>query len=114
MSKDDLVYARHMLDTARRARALMEGKGRADFDSDEALRLALTHLVQIVGEAARRLSTEFRKNNPQFPWRAIVGMRHKVVHDYLNVDEEVLWKTISVELPTLITQLEALLSRTDA
>jgi uncharacterized protein with HEPN domain len=41
-------------------------------------------------------------------------MRHKVVHDYLNVDEEVLWKTVSVELPTLITQLEALLSRTDA
>jgi len=62
MSKDDLVYARHMLDTARRARALMEGKGRADFDSDEALRLALTHLVQIVGEAARRLSAEFRRN----------------------------------------------------
>ncbi len=114
MPKDDLVYIGHMLDTARKARRLVEGKQREDFDKEETLRLALAHLEQIVGEAARRVSQEFRDHHPRAPWKAIIGMRHKVVHDYLDVDEDVVWDTVKNELPSLIVELERIVPPEDA
>jgi uncharacterized protein with HEPN domain len=97
-----------MLDAAVEALALAGGRTRADFDNDRALALALTHLLQTIGEAARRVGEEFRQAHPEIPWKAIVGMRHKVVHDYLNVDEDVVWDTAMNEIPRLIGMLEPL------
>ena len=70
MQRDDLVYAGHMLDTARKALRLAAGKNREEFDREEALSLALTHLVQVIGEAARQVSPEFRVRHPEIPWAA--------------------------------------------
>ncbi len=75
---------------------------------DENLRLALTHLIQIVGEAARRVSPEFVESHPQIPWSEITGMRNKVVHDYLGVDEDIVWQVATVDLPNLVAALESL------
>lgn len=69
MQKDDLVYVGHMLDTARLIVGKVAGKSRAEFDADDDLRLALTHLIQTFGEAARRVSPAFQRANPQFPWK---------------------------------------------
>lgn len=110
MLKDDAVYVGHMLDTARKATDKLRGKAKEDFDADENLRLALAHLIQIIGEAARRISRELQTVHPEIPWTAIVGMRHKVVHDYLNVDDEIVWHTITQELDPLIQSLERLLA----
>ena len=63
----------------------MEGITREDFDRDENLQLAIVYLIQTLGESARRVSAEFRDTHPEIPWAAIVGMRHHVVHDYLDV-----------------------------
>ncbi len=109
MPKDDLVYVSHMLEMAQKAISLVRDRDRAAYDRDEVLRLALTHLVQVVGEAARRVSREFCDSHPQIPWRAVVGMRHKVVHDYMNVDDDILWDTVTNELPPLIDELEKML-----
>ena|ERR1017187_9001980 len=109
MQKDDLVYVGHMLDTSRKALQLASGKSREEFDRDEALSLALTHLLQVVGEAARRISKSFTEEHPEIPWRAIVGMRHKVVHDYLYVDEDVVWDVITGDLESLVASLAKLL-----
>ena len=105
MNKDDLVYAGHMLDMSRKAVALMRGKDRAAYDADETLRLALAHLVQVIGEAARRVQREFREIHSHIPWADIVGMRHKIVHDYMDVEEDVLWSVVTSDLPTLIRDL---------
>lgn len=113
MLKDDVIYAGHILDSARKARQMVAGKSRADYDADETLRLALTHLLQIIGEAARRLSAEFLTAHPQLPWSAIVGMRHKVVHDYMDVDEDVVWQTVINDLPDLIRYLDAIVPPDD-
>jgi uncharacterized protein with HEPN domain len=78
-----------MLDLARQAQRLAHGKSRADFDADEALQLALTHLVQTIGEAARHVSEAYQEAHPALPWFAIIGMRHKVVRDYMDVDYDV-------------------------
>ena len=67
MPKDDLVYLNHMLDMARKAIGKVATKSRADFDADEDLRMVLAHLVQIIGETARRASTETREHHPEIP-----------------------------------------------
>lgn len=105
MAKDDLVYIGHMLDMAEKALRLAQGKSRADFDSDEALALGLIYLVQVIGEAARRVGPDFTTAHPEVPWRAIVGMRHRVVHEYLHVDRDIVWDVVTRELVPLVEAL---------
>ena len=94
MQKDDLVYTGHMLDMARKALRLVQGKSRRDYEQDETLSLALTHLLQVVGEAARKVSPQFRERHRDIPWVAIVGLRHRVVHNYLHVDLDLVWDVV--------------------
>src|SRR5215216_2211990 len=105
MPQGDLLYLGHMLDVSFQAVAKVEGKSREEFDEDENLRLALTHLIQMIGEAARRVSLETRQAHPLIPWSDIIGMRHKVVHDYLDIDFDVVWAVVTTDLPVLITLL---------
>lgn len=97
-----------MLDLSRKVAARVASANRERFDSDENLRLALAHLLQTIGEAARRISRPFQEAHPEIPWSGIVGMRHKVVHDYMDVDEDVVWKTSVEEIPRLIGVLTPL------
>lgn len=104
----------HILDMAEKARALVRHKSRADYDRDEVLRLALAHLVQVIGEAARHLSPEFREAHPGVPWASVIGMRNKVVHDYMNLDDDILWETVTRELESLVRQLQEIGDSTSA
>jgi uncharacterized protein with HEPN domain len=106
MRKDDLVYVGHMLDKAQEALSLVKENARQDYDRDTVLRLALTHLIQVIGEAARRVSSTFRERYPQIPWDAIAGMRNKIVHDYMDVDEDIVWDSVVHELPLLVDELK--------
>jgi uncharacterized protein with HEPN domain len=108
MRPDDSVYLGHMLDMSRKATEKVAGLSRLDYDADENLRLALAHLVQVTGEAARRVSTELREAHPEIPWADIVGMRSKIVHDYMNVDEDIVWEVVTRDLPALVAALEKL------
>ncbi|MGH6898608.1 MAG: HepT-like ribonuclease domain-containing protein [Geminicoccaceae bacterium] len=80
MEDDDRLHLQHMRDHARKACELIAGKLRSDFETDEVLRLALSYLVQIVGEAANHISQTTRQAYPEIPWQDIVGMRHRPVH----------------------------------
>jgi uncharacterized protein with HEPN domain len=106
MPKDDRVYAGHMMDMAEKIQELSSENGSLDFSSDQALLYALAHLVQIIGEAARRVSPEFRSRYPQVPWTEIIGMRNKVVHDYMDLDEDILRAVVKEDIPRLITELK--------
>ena len=105
MPKDDLVYVSQMLDLAASVVAKVSGKTRSEFDADENLQLAVTHLIQTLGEAARRVSESYRVAHPQVPWHYIVGMRHKIVHDYMEIDFDIVWDVAATELPTLLPTL---------
>ena len=109
MQKDELDYVGHMLDTARLIVGKVKGLSRSDFDADDNLCLALTHLVQTIGEAARRVSSTFQSQHPDIPWKKIVGMRRRVVHDYLHVDYQAVWEVATMSIPQLIIKLEKLL-----
>jgi len=103
---NDAVYLRHMLDYAREALELLEGKTRADLGSTRLLQLGLVRLVEIIGEAAARVSQEERSRRPAIAWNVIIGMRNRLIHAYDRIDLDVLWDTVRDDLPPLIAELE--------
>ena len=107
---DDRVRMQHMLDSARQAIVFVAGKRREDLDRDVQLTLALTRLVEIIGEAAKNVSAERRESHPQIPWRAIAGTRDRLVHAYFDVDLDQLWQIVSADLSPLVSALEIVLS----
>ena len=106
MQSDDFLYLGHMLDMARKACERASELDRDEYEFDEDVQLALTHLVQVIGEAARHVSAEGRLSLPEIPWREIIGMRNRIVHDYLGVDEDVMWEVVTGDLPPLVDILE--------
>jgi len=106
----DLLRLRHMLDHAREAEDLARGRSREDLDADRLLNLSLVRLLEIVGEAAARVSPEVQERLSGVPWADIVGLRNRVIHGYDRVDFDILWDTIRLDLPPLIARLEDFLS----
>ncbi len=107
--RHDSVYLGHRLDMARKIEARIANRSRAQFDDDEDLQIVVTHLVQVIGEAASRVSQRTRVAHPEIPWPEIVGLRHRLVHDYLHVDYDIVWDVARNKLPKLIQLLEPLL-----
>lgn len=103
---DEMVRLRHMLDHAREAVLLVRGKTRKDLDSNRVLNLALVRLLEIIGEAANRVSEDTRKRHPGIVWPQIVGLRNRLIHGYDSVDMDVLWQILSEDIPLLISELE--------
>ncbi len=97
-----------MLNFSRRIRDRMAAVSLDEFRDDEDLHLAITHLIQIVGEAASRSSDALRQAYPTVPWNRIIGMRHKLVHDYLRVRIDILWRTATEDIPPLVAVLEGI------
>jgi uncharacterized protein with HEPN domain len=107
--KDDVVRVRHMLDFARKAVQFNKGKSRADLDSNEMLAMATIHLIEVIGEASRTISTALRHQYPEIPWDAISGTRNRLAHGYIDVDLDIVWTIVTKDLPLLIAQLRRLL-----
>jgi uncharacterized protein with HEPN domain len=103
MQPEDRVRIRHLVDAATTARQFIEGRERGDLDTDEMLRLALTKLVEIVGEAAKQVTAEGRAEMPGVPWSAAARTRDRLVHHYFDIDRDVLWATVTEDLPRLLS-----------
>ncbi len=110
MFADDSVRVRHILDAAREAVGFTEGHCRADLDADRKLNLSLVRLLEIIGEAARSISPDFRDVNPDLPWNKMVGMRDRLIHGYYDVNLDVVWQTTTEDLRPLIVQLERIIA----
>ena len=107
MSKhDDRISLRDMLSHAREAVEILGDTTQEKLGSNRVLQLALTRLVEIVGEAANRVSPGARQERPEVPWPQIIGMRNRLVHGYDVIDLELLWDTVLTDLPPLIESLE--------
>ena len=97
-----------MMDMCRIVASLVSAASRPDLDTDIKLQLALTRAISTVGEAARRVSGDFQETHPEIDWSRIIGMRHKLVHDYFLIDYDVVWEAATVHVPRLLTALENL------
>jgi uncharacterized protein with HEPN domain len=106
---DDTTRLRHMLDHASEAVDMVRGRLRPDLDRDRQFRLALTHLVEIVGEAAAHISEPFRHAHADVPWTTIVGVRNRLIHGYSQVDLGLLWDIVTIDLPPLIVKIQEIL-----
>jgi uncharacterized protein with HEPN domain len=106
--KDDAERLRDILEAIRQVEKYA-ARGRAAFETDELVQVWLTHHLQIIGEAARRLSDDLRRRYPDVPWPQIIAMRNILVHDYFAVDLEEVWSAVERDVPPLKRKIEAIL-----
>ena len=108
MPRDDNSFLLDMLVAARDAIAYAEGLSYADFEGNREKQRAIFNAVQEIGEAASRISLEFKNARPAIPWPKIVGMRNRLVHAYFDIELDFVWDTVRNDLPALVARLEAL------
>jgi uncharacterized protein with HEPN domain len=108
MRSEDRIRVRHMIDAAESALQFVAGRPRASLDSDRMLLFAVVRAVEIIGEAASKVSTETQTSLVNIPWGAIIGMRNRLVHAYFEIDTNIVWVAVTDEIPALLLQLRAL------
>jgi uncharacterized protein with HEPN domain len=99
-----------MADAIEAASQFIAGRSRSDLDTDRMLVFALVRAVEIIGEAASKVSSEGRAALPAVPWNNIVGMRNRLIHAYFDIDLGILWNTVTVAPPPLGQQIGAALA----
>ena len=109
MNDRDELRLRHMRDAAANALHFAEGTQRINIEEDLLLAYAIIHAIQIIGEAASQITTETQSHHPEIEWQSIIGMRHRVVHGYDNINYGVVWQVLQEKLSPLIRQLDAIL-----
>ncbi len=102
-----------MLDHAREASEIADGRSREDLDADRILNLALVRLMEIVGEAASRIPDDFRAAHPEVPWQDAADLRNRLIHGYDAVDLDILWAIIKNDLEPLVEQLETVIQENE-
>jgi uncharacterized protein with HEPN domain len=85
-------------------------RGRQAFERDELIQNWITHQLQIIGEAAARITADLRENHPGVPWRQITGMRNVLTHGYFDIDLDIVWSVVERDLGKLRSQIEAIVS----
>jgi uncharacterized protein with HEPN domain len=97
-----------MIEAAEMVEAFVNGRHRVDLDADRMLLFALVRAIEIVGEAASKVSPEARATTHTVPWAQITAMRNRLIHAYFDIDHDVLWRTAIEEIPALLLQLRPL------
>ena len=105
MVKDDLAYIEHILDCIRKIKEFSEGLSFKEFSGNELVQDAIIRNIEIIGEASKKISSDTKQIYFEIPWKEISGMRDKLIHDYLGVDVEVVWRTIKEDIPILERQI---------
>lgn len=104
----DETYLLDILIAARRAMSYMEGITREKFQRNEMLQDAVTRPLEIIGEAAGRVSDDYKEAHPEIPWHKMIGMRNRLIHEYFRVNYGAVWDTVQEDLPGLIQLLESI------
>lgn len=97
-----------MIDAAQSIEQFLAGRQRAHLDQDRMLLFALIRAIEIIGEAAGKITRDSQLAHPEIPWSALIGMRNRLIHGYFDIDTDIVWKTVSQEIPSLLIRLRAL------
>ncbi len=107
LKEADSAYLWDMLEAARTVLRFVGDRSFEDYLADEMLQAAVERKIEIVGEAARKVSDQFRRSHPEFPWHRIIGQRHVLAHEYGDIDHKIVWKVVKKHIPELLALLEA-------
>lgn len=107
--RDLFDYLDDIVEAAETALEFIEGFDRDQFLADRKTAFAVVRALEIVGEAAKKIPEGFRARHPQIPWRAMAGMRDKLIHDYTGVDLTVVWQTLVAPLPLALENIRQML-----
>ena len=111
MNKDNKVYLTHIFDAIDKIEKYTEGKNSKEFMSNSMVQDAVIRQIEIIGEAAKRVSSTIRKSNPKIPWKDIAGMRDKLIHGYFGVDLDAVWETVKKDVPVLKQQVADIMKK---
>jgi uncharacterized protein with HEPN domain len=109
-TKDDATRLGHIFDAICRIEEYTRGVDKNTFDNYGMMQDAIMRQIEIVGEASRNISDEFQEVHPELPWLQMRGLRNKIVHDYLEINKDVIWDTVQNDLPELKKLVEKLLA----
>ncbi len=109
MHTEDKIRLRHIFDEAKEAMNFVDGLSFENFMKDSKTTHAVFRAVELMGEAAARISEEYKSLHPDIPWAEIVGMRNRLIHVYFDIDYETVWETVKTDIPKLIQMIEPLL-----
>ena len=109
MPPDDYWRCRHMIEAAEHAIRFVSGRTRADLDHDPMLLFAVVRAIEIIGEASRHISEQMQEDHPEAPWFEMRAIRNKIVHDYMEINTDIIWDTVQNDLPALKPVIENLL-----
>jgi uncharacterized protein with HEPN domain len=109
MPRSTLEYLRHIRDEAQYILRTTAGLSKEQFVNDETLKRAVVRSLEVMGEAAKQVPEDFRDQHPAISWRAISGMRDRLIHGYLAVNYNIVWETVTIKVPELSNQLRGLL-----
>ena len=113
MSRSQLEYLRHILDETEYLVAHSRGMSREQLMRDETVKRAFVRSVEIIGEASKQVTEAFRQKYPNVEWRAMSGMRDKLVHEYFGVDYDIVWDVVTSKIPRLRREIELILQEED-
>lgn len=102
-------YLYDIIDAIKKAEIFVEGMSFPDFEQDIKTQFAVIRSIEIIGEAAKKISDEIKTQFPRTPWKEICGIRDKLIHDYFGVDIDVIWQTLMQDLPTLKNDIEEII-----
>jgi uncharacterized protein with HEPN domain len=111
MSPSLLEYIRHILDETAYLSAQAGRLFKEEFSQDETLKRAFVRSIEVIGEAAKKVPPDFRNRHGQVEWRAIAGMRDRLIHDYLGIDYDIVWDVVISKVPALRRQLQEILEQ---
>jgi uncharacterized protein with HEPN domain len=99
------------LDSIEKIQNFIKGVDFEGFKKDDKTKFAVIRALEIIGEATKHISEEFRKKYPEIPWKDMAGMRDVLIHDYFGIDEETVWRTVKEKIPNLKPSIEKILSK---
>ena len=110
MTKAPLLYITHILDAINSVQTQMNGITKEQFENSELLQGFVERKLEIIGEATKRIQDDFKKEHPNIPWKDMAGMRDILIHQYTEVDEDIVWKTITQKLNPLKESIDSILN----
>jgi uncharacterized protein with HEPN domain len=110
MRVEDAVRIRHMIEAAESIIEFVAGRERSELDTNRMLLFAVVRAIEILGEAASKVTDEARAANSAIPWKAIIGMRNRLIHAYFDVNAQLVWESATAEIPAILPQLRLLVA----